>query len=398
MDEARLDALLARALTEGRVPADASPDEAEALRRYLGAAGLLTEARADVTAEAEASMPVARARFERFVASRRERAAVAAKPPRRGSTSLFVRRPLWLSAAASLVVLAVGAAFAARALFSGADTASAQVLEPGDYVQFQGVVSQAPADTSSSLTVATDFDEGVEVTLEDTTSILEGESPAAPAALAVGAPVAITGEVDEGGRVVARSVAFVREVRPAPDQAPIERLKHLAHDLNGTIVHFVLNAEGSAGKVVIVTAEGHRLLVEVDGVAAERLFRLVRVLGTEVTLTPSKDGAPSLDLRPATPGDGPPSATPGAPTLSSLEGVITGRTFNVLEVETARGPVKVVLTRRTRIVLGESGLLREAFLRGEASAIGHTVVISGNVDKDTRRIVADVLSIGPDAE
>jgi hypothetical protein len=57
----------------------------------------------------------------------------------------------------------------------------------------------------------------------------------------------------------------------------------------------------------------------------------------------------------------------------------------------------VVIRPETRILLGESDLTLEAIRNGER-AIGHTVSIQGGRVPDSRRIVADVIAVGPRVE
>jgi hypothetical protein len=67
----------------------------------------------------------------------------------------------------------------------------------------------------------------------------------------------------------------------------------------------------------------------------------------------------------------------------------------VLQLDTPRGPVSVLVRLDTRFLLGESGLAREA-LRGDgASIIGHSVAVTGGLDRGTGRIVADLIVVGP---
>ena len=68
----------------------------------------------------------------------------------------------------------------------------------------------------------------------------------------------------------------------------------------------------------------------------------------------------------------------------------------MLTVQSARGPVQVLLNTDTRILLGESGLTLAAIRTGE-KAVGHTIQVQGGLDRGTGRMVADVLVVGPKA-
>jgi hypothetical protein len=56
--------------------------------------------------------------------------------------------------------------------------------------------------------------------------------------------------------------------------------------------------------------------------------------------------------------------------------------------------VLVVVRPDTRILLGESELTLEAIRDGER-AIGHTISIQGGRVPDSRRLIADVIAVGP---
>ncbi|HET7712139.1 MAG TPA: hypothetical protein VFL80_09450, partial [Thermoanaerobaculia bacterium] len=76
----RLDDLLDRALDAGEIPPDATAAERAELAALLDAAGVLRATSVDLAAEAETTLPTARAQFERFVGSGGREAVLPAAP------------------------------------------------------------------------------------------------------------------------------------------------------------------------------------------------------------------------------------------------------------------------------------------------------------------------------
>ena len=172
MNQDRLDELLDVALTTGELPADATNEERAELAPLLQTVSALEEPAAQAAAEAADTMPVARARFERFIASE---SAPAAGPAirTRGSGPLArlfgSMRPLAVTGVAAGVVLLVVAAFLGSDLLLS-DTSSAYALDadPGDYVQIDGVVTEV-SDGDDGLRLRLESDGGyIEIELSDT--------------------------------------------------------------------------------------------------------------------------------------------------------------------------------------------------------------------------------------
>ena len=145
MDTDRFDAMLDAALETGAIPPDANASERAEIEAMLASAGQLRTAGADAASEARAAMPIARARFERFLATERAAAlpapAIAVASPKSGFFSRVItgHRTLSVGTMAVLAVLVVGGLLGSRALLGDVETASA--LVPGDYAQVEGVVT-----------------------------------------------------------------------------------------------------------------------------------------------------------------------------------------------------------------------------------------------------------------
>ena len=81
--------------------------------------------------------------------------------------------------------------------------------------------------------------------------------------------------------------------------------------------------------------------------------------------------------------------------FQNVRGVVVSRNLNVFTVRTNRGDVPVVIRPATVIRLGQSGLTLADIREGE-TAIGHEVVISGNLNpRVARGIIAEVVTVLP---
>lgn len=400
--------LLEETLRTGAIPAGVSAAERDELADAVRSVRTISAASGAAEAEARASMPTARARFQRHMAAQTRpvpaRPTVQPKRARHGFfASLFTVRRSAVGLAAVLAVVAAAALFGSQ-LTGNEDTASAQVLTPGDYVQLEGVVS---ATTDGGVTLATAFgDLGVDVS--PATSVLANASTIDASALKAGDAVLVSGVVSAGqGSTAHRVTASTVAVSPAratpPRQLTIKQLRDAHPDLSGKVVTFTLGPNGN-GRVLIETADGRRLLVPVNATSAARLLSLSVVLGATVEVQERQDDAYSLDIPtppggsnptgPARPTAGaqPEAPAPGAPV--HIQGVALGRAGLLLEVQTRRGPAIVRIARHTRVLLADSGLLPGEFDRGERIS-GHTVAVTGGIDKATGQVIADLIVVGP---
>jgi hypothetical protein len=56
----------------------------------------------------------------------------------------------------------------------------------------------------------------------------------------------------------------------------------------------------------------------------------------------------------------------------------------------------VIIRPGTRILPGDSGLTRDSIANGD-TIIGHTIAVMGGLETGTRRLIADVIVLGPKA-
>jgi Domain of unknown function (DUF5666) len=393
----RLDQLLDAALASGEVPDSATPAEREQLVAALAAAAAIRAASPAVTTEADAAMPAARARFERFVALNQP--GVAPTPSRTAVNRpgfvarLLGRGPLALAgyAAAAVAVLAVVVLAGQRALFDSA--ATAQAFEPGDYVELQGVLSSEP-DAAGNLTLESQFNRGLTVSVSPETSIVQNREGAAQSPLKAGDSVIVTGVVDKDRRIVARTVAVAVGLPqgPPPQRITFKELRERRPDLAGNVITLALSADGTKGRVLIAATGGQSYLVNVDGRSLQTLIETTAGLGARVNVTQDAGAAGRLFQLAPVAEEG---ATPVARALVRLAGTVTARDGAILTVQMADGRTrKVEVTRQTQLYLGASGLIRERILTGQA-IIGHGVSVSGVPDRVAGVLKADVLFVGP---
>ncbi len=399
MSDERIDGLLDDLLAGGDIPTDATPGERSELERLAGVAGSLRLAATRAEAESRDSMPTARARFQRYVAASQAPAAMPLKARRGLLSGLFGAHHFLMpiATAAAIGVLAVGALFVSQAVLSETPSANAQVLMPGDYVQVQGVVSEATGEGDvRHLQLQSEFDDRLEVDLSADTG-LAGGSGTTVANLKKGDLLLIGGVVGKDRRILARTVATASSPGQPPPHGDFRELRNLRPDLKGRVVTFTVAPDGSHGVVLLEGVDGQRYLVRVDGKSAAALLdRNATAVGSNVQIAPGnnpKEAPFSLRVGAAPPPLG--DQQPSRPAFADLRGVIVGREGNVLQVETPRGTVAVIVRADTHILLGESGLTIEAFRHGDATIIGHGIVVSGGLDKATGRMKADVVGIGP---
>lgn len=385
--EHRIDDLLHRALETGAIPADASDDERVELAVLLAGAERLASSRQAAMREADAARPIAKARFERFMGEQQPTppAPRATTPAESAGWRRFFGGRTAVGALATGAVLVVAALLVIPALFQDVETASAQVLEPGDYVQVTGVVSGDPG--TDALELQSPFGP-VTVAFTDTSEVVDGENRLHPSQLGPGDEVTVDGIVGDDRRV--RAATFARGGRDAtpPAERPIERLRDFRDDLEGRVVSLALSDGSNKGRVLIETPRGDRVLVEVDAVTIERLLN-------------AGDAAIGVSLRIERPAEserrfqGLPIATPVPGGLAPfvVQGLITRAADGTLVLESLRGAVQVRITETTRIATGESGLTRDSFLSGEG-VVGQRIAVTGRLDAETGAIDAQVIIVG----
>ena len=277
MSDDRITRLFDEARRTGQLPADATPEERAEVEAMLRAARLLDEAASGVSAEARASMPVARARFERFLAAQAvAKGQAPMRQERRGLFGWFGRHPRMAALASSavgLVLLLVVAVAGGRPFFSDTQSAYASELEPGDYVQIEGVVTRVRDGETPRLAVQSQFGT-IEVDLDEVTSLVgEDDQPADLSAVASGRRVIVSGLVDRDHRVRAATIALSAAGVQPPPRRDFERPRELPPGVQATILWFSQSEDGGEGKLAVETPEGRRLVVRVDAESIAGLLR-----------------------------------------------------------------------------------------------------------------------------
>ena len=404
----RLDRLLDEALATGEIRAGVTAEERALLADLLRGAESVRAATPVVRAEAAATMPSARARFERFVAANQPSPALSHVNKSRGGLLAWLfagKSTLALAGtAAAIAILGVAAIFAVLLMGGGVETAAAQVLTPGDYVQIEGVVTATgAAGEGEGQTVVIDSELGpVEVAINDLTSVIDGEAPSGTAGLKKGARVLVAGVVEANAprqiRIAARTLALATGdvLGTSPKTVVVQRLRAPHAAIVGQVVAFTLSPDGLRGQVVVETADGRRYAAHLDAPSIQQLVTSANVLGARVELTGSGGGADTFALSIATPSSPGSTSTPVAgqakPRLVEVRGTFVSREGPVFTIETAAGPREVLVQPDTRIVAGQSGIVIAALRRGELPP-GTILTVSGGIDRASGRVIADVILI-----
>ena len=426
----RIDDLAQQAITTGIIPPEATAAERAELEGLLGSAASMRAERSRVEADADASMPIAMARFERFMAAQQAAApsrTVAVTRPRDGFLGRIfaVRRGLALSGAAVAIgLLAAVALFGSQALLSSTETASAQVLSPDDYVQLQGIV-QSTTTNGDVRTVNLDSALGhVQVTLSAETSVVDEQNAVDPGTIKAGDQLLVGGVAVNNHAVTAHTVALSQQAKTAPRQVKLKALSKLVPNLEGRVSLLSIAKDGSKARVLIDARNGDRYVVNVDVATAEALVGLASTaLGTEVRVdaatdakqanfrlavtspqasspVPERTVTPEPRPTPTVAGASPPvkrpdaSAAAGKASFVTVRGVMTSRNGILFQLETKDGVVTVQLRPETRRLIAESGFTR-AEVGNPDAVIGHSVMVTGGLDPKTGRVIADLVVVGP---
>jgi|GEM_PF-4788635 len=384
MTPERIDALLQQALDTGEIPSEATPEERQELAPLLANARALRLNAARVEAEARASLPTARARFQRHLAAQAAAAlpTPAAPPKQRLMARLFGGRAVAFATSAAAVAVVAVLAIVVLQPFSSPDTASA--LEVDHYVQLEAVVSEA-AD-GSVIVQAPDIGD-VQVALGPETAVTAaGGQPAA--SLKRGDAVLVSGVVTAKRAIAATNVA----VSPNGDTVPeggerkLPLLKDLRPGLEGTIALLSLSPDGRQGRVVLA-AGAERLLVAVDPASMDQFLSAPDGgVGARVRVVAGANLPKGVFRLEVIERDAPPAGKE-RPQFENVRGVVVGRNMNVLQVRTDKGVIPVVVLPQTSIRFGESGLTAEDVRAGESVA-GWEVSITGNAEGPLGRTVA----------
>lgn len=398
MSADRIDELLEEALATGAVPDHASASERAEVKRLLEARGLLQTVAAGVGEEAESSRSTARARFQRYVAVN----SVEAAPRRRllpwGRLAPHRMTMALAGSAVSVAMIAIAAVIAWQLTGNSTPSAYAEMVEPGDYVQIEGVVG---ATDGGELELESALG-NVDVELGSAT-VMGADAAHGAGSLRRGDRVLVSGIAGGGRRLVAQTVALGADERP-PRVINLRQLRRLQASLEGEVISYTISSDGSRGAVLLEASDGSRYLVPVDGESATRLLEEASTaLGQRVTVVEASGTTPgtfTLDL-PFSQGEG------HAGELVNVRGVIAAAAIApqptgggvpdvLLTVQTVRGPVEVRVPEDARSFLGASDL--PAGPRLLIRAVGHTVSVTGGRDAGTGQVIADALVLGPRAE
>ncbi len=394
----RIDELLQRALETGVVPADATAEERAELAPLLASSAALKLNAARVSAEANAAMPTARARFQRHLEAQRRAASQPAQPAaaRGGQSSggffggFFGTRAFAMSGAVATIAVIAVLALVILQPFSSVETASALTID--DYVQLDGVVA---ATDGSTVTVQSPVVGEVEIAVSDQTAVSDENGERAATSLKAGDPVLVSGIVTAKKAIAASNVAVASNQTAATDgnSAKVTQLKKFREGLVGSIRVLAFSPDGSRARVLLVTAR-ERLLVDIDARSMDEFLAAnPRPLGATVHIVEAPDlpkGVFRLEAAPSS--GGTPTVTSG-PQFQNVRGVVLSRTANILMVRTDRGVVPVVVRRTTTVRFGDSGLTLQDVLAGE-TVIGHEISVSGNQETaNSRRIVATLIVV-----
>lgn len=405
MNADRLDALLDEALVTGQIASDVTAEERAEIQRVLQGAGVARTLQAAVDAEARASQPTARARFQRHMAAETAKAAPVSRPvvvasPRKGLLAglLAWDRGFALAGSLGAIALLVVVATVVSQSFGGVEIASALVLNDNDYAQVQGMVSDTGGEGANrTVTVQSDFGE-IRVALSDTTA-LGGQAGGPAPALKRGDSVTVAGTVSKREKVTAIAavtLSIASEARPTPDAPKIRELRKAPTALEGTISVFTVSGDGRAARVLVNPGAGEHLMVRIGPASLGSLLALdTSPVGLRVRVTHDATNAPGeFTLTVISPLPAAPQAGATRAPLTPVRGTLISRQLNIMRVMTDRGEIAVVFRPETRVVIGPGAGLTVGAIREGTAAAGHEVSIQGYIDRANGRLVAEVLWVG----
>ncbi len=400
----RLDDLLFIALEGGELPADATEEERREVAHILEARAFLGRAAAEVDDELTTAMPVARARFQRFLDAETRPVPVEPRVPREPGRRRLLPwgRELAIPRAAAIgapVLLLAAFALVAVVVLNNAFRDVEVALAEGDYFQGEGVVREArPSDGGVEVVVETGAGRFA-VNVAAGSRIQRDGIDTDTSALVPGTVVVVDGVVGDGRRVQASSVLIGSHTPPLPQ--PLFRPPEERGPLEGAVILFRLAGDGDFGELVLEGPDGRRVVVPVDGVSLENLIRRYSTaLGERIVVTPvpgtrlfridfpDADSGGQNDLTPP-----PPPA--GRPALVTVRGVVLEGIPGGVLLATADGRLKVGIGVGTKRLVDSSGLTREA-LRDGAGFVGHAVVVVGHPGPRDGQFVAAVVIVGPE--
>jgi hypothetical protein len=296
------------------------------------------------------------------------------------------------AAATAVLALVVAAALLVPVLFGRVETAHANVLVPGEYVQFEAVAGESSGEV---LAAAAEFGD-VDVIVDAETQLLDTEGE--PGELSPGRRIVVAGLVGDDLKVRARTVAIEAVDAQEPRRRPVQRLRDLREAIGGTIVA-VSYAEDGEPRVALAVGRERLVLVAVDGDAFRAFLESVRdPIGAHVRVISLDGERGPFGLEPAASSAETPAPGPERPRLLTFAGTVTARDGLTLTVATLlRGDVQVRLTADTQFRIGDPSVLREE-LRSER-LIGRLVTVHAVPNlRDPGILVADTILVGREAE
>lgn len=380
----RFDELLDRALGSGEIPSDATPGERAELEALLGAAGALRATTGDLSAEASASLPVARARFERFVAGGGNLASAPSSAP---NVRWWHRRSQRTGVGAGLVlaaVLAIAVIAGMRPFARNVETAAA--VEAGDFVQLEGTVESTESTGEGALIRLTTALGEFDVLIPADASVSEGTEPADATTIMPGRTVLFAGTASGEARVIASTVTLSDRATPPPDGNGDE-VSEARAGVQGTVRSFALADDGTHARVLIVTDGGERLLVSADPSAIRTVAAAApSLIGLRVEVGERLRGGFGIVLV----GE----VDPREQRFVTISGTVTGVERNLLIVATQRGDVMVAVRTGTRILLTGGEEVGRPLVVAQRLE-GRVISVSGGLTRDGR-IAADLIAVsGP---
>lgn len=403
MNEERLDELLDLALSTGALSQDATEEERAELELLLGAASTMNASAVAIALEAAATMPIARARFERFVAAEAasEPAPEVAQQAGPGWLGRLFgsMRPLAATGVAAVVVVLVVVAFIGSDLIvSDTSTALALEVDPGDYLQVDGVVTEV-TEGENGPRIRLETEAGfIELELSDDTSVLQDDAPISIRDVHVGQQLAVTGLVNAERRVRAAILSVRAEEGDAPTKVKVDEAKNIGDSFVGEVILINFGSDLEPGSVMVRRPDGGVVTFEVE---PEELANFVRSEGfgpgAEVRMTHAGEGRDEFvfaPLRPAVDRCEQPRGFTDRQGLETICGILLSQEGSALTLQTVDGVRTVHMVPDARIEVPRfSGVTRAEVLEADG-AIGHAIQVMGH-DRDGEFIVGFVI-VGPE--
>jgi len=402
MNEERLDELLEFALRTGALPDDATDDERAELEPLLGAANTIDESAASLATEAAATMPIARARFERFIAA--ESAPVPAREVAPQASRGWIgrvfgsMRPLAATGVAAAVVVLVVVAFVGGDLIgSGTSTALALEVDPGDYLQVEGVVTEV-TEGEDGPRIRLETEAGfIELDLSVDTSVLHDARAMGIRDVRVGQRLSVAGLVNEQRRVRAAVLSVRAEDGDAPQKVQVDEAKNLGDSFVGDIVAVRFDKTQRSGTVLVRLPDGKVTKFVLEGAQLAGFISGQGFgPGASVRLTHTGDGFVIAPIERAGDRCELPPGTLDRLGQETICGILLAQEGLNLTLRTIDGVIELKLVRDAHIQVSEaSGVTLQEVLE-QGGAIGHGILVTGHKRGDV--FIVGIVIVGPVVE